>query len=113
MLCWSDEQVWGPDDGQGGYLHRLATHPDAAGRGLGRQFVDVAGDLTARPGRRWLRLDCDRDNQRLRAYYEAQGFRHVRDVDGLPRQTRQGTRAASLYQRPAPTSPDEPLRRPG
>jgi hypothetical protein len=69
--------------------------------------------LTARHGRRWLRLDCDRDNQRLRAYYEAQGFRHVRDVDGLPRQTRQGTRAASLYQRPAPTSSDEPLRRLG
>jgi hypothetical protein len=37
-----------------------------------------------------LRLDCDRDNQRLRAYYEAQGFRHVRDVDGLPWQTRPG-----------------------
>jgi hypothetical protein len=46
-----------------------------------------------------LRLDRDRDHQRLRAYYEAQGFRHVRDVDSLPRQTRPGTR----YQRPAPT----------
>jgi hypothetical protein len=90
--------VRGPDDGQGGYLHRMAAHPDAAGRG---QFADVAGDLTARQGRHWLRLDCDRDNQRLPAYYEAQGFRHVRDVDGLPRQTRQGTRPDSLYQRPA------------
>jgi GNAT superfamily N-acetyltransferase len=105
VLRWSDERLWGPDDGQGGYLHRLATHPVAAGRGLGRRLVDAAGGLTARHGRRWLRLDCDRDNQRLRAYYEAQGFRHIGDVVALPWLTRPGTRSASLYQRPAPAGP--------
>lgn len=101
VLRWSDELLWGPDDGQGGYLHRLATHPDVAGQGIGRRLVDTAGELTARQGRRWLRLDCDQGNQPLRAYYEAQGFRHVRDVGGLARQTRPGHRAGSLYQRPA------------
>jgi hypothetical protein len=25
VLRWSDERVWGPDDGQAGYLHRLGT----------------------------------------------------------------------------------------
>ena len=102
VLRWSDEQVWGPDDGNAGYVHRLATHPDAAGHGLGRRLLDVAGELTARQGRHWLRLDCERDNQRLRDYYEAQGFRHVRDVDGIPRLTRPGTRSARLYERPGP-----------
>jgi ribosomal protein S18 acetylase RimI-like enzyme len=103
VLRWSDAQVWGPDDGQCGYLHRLAVHPHTAGQGIGRRLVDAAGELAAERGRGWLRLDCDRDNPRLRAYYEAQGFQHVRDVDSVPRQTRQGTRAASLYQRPAPS----------
>ena len=99
VLRWSDERVWGPDDGQAGYLHRLATHPEVAGRGIGAQLIAAAGDLTRECGRRWLRLDCDRDNQRLRAYYEAQGFAHAGDVDWLPRTTQPGYRAASRYQR--------------
>jgi len=99
VLRWSDERVWGPDDGEAGYLHRLATHPDVAGRGIGAQLIAVAAGLTRERGRGWLRLDCDRDNQRLRAYYEAQGFAHAGDVDCLPRTTRPGYRAASRYER--------------
>jgi ribosomal protein S18 acetylase RimI-like enzyme len=99
VLRWSDELVWGPDDGQAGYLHRLATHPDVAGRRIGAQLITAAADLTRERGRRWLRLDCDRDNQRLRAYYEALGFTHAGDVTGLPRSTRPGYRSASRYQR--------------
>ncbi|HEY2489025.1 MAG TPA: GNAT family N-acetyltransferase [Streptosporangiaceae bacterium] len=98
-MRWSDERVWGPDDGQAGYLHRLATHPEVAGRGIGAQLIAAAGDLTRACGRRWLRLDCDRDNERLRAYYEGLGFAHAGDVDCLPRTTRPGYRAASRYQR--------------
>jgi GNAT superfamily N-acetyltransferase len=99
VLRWSDELVWGPDDGQADYLHRLATHPDVAGRRIGAQLITAAADLTRERGRRWLRLDCDRDNQRLRAYYEALGFTHAGDVTGLPRSTRPGYRSASRYQR--------------
>jgi GNAT superfamily N-acetyltransferase len=99
VLRWSDERVWGPDDGEAGYLHRLATHPDVAGRGLGAQLIAAAAGLTRERGRRWLRLDCDRDNGRLRAYYEGLGFAHAGDVDCLPRTTRPGYRAASRYQR--------------
>lgn len=97
MLRWSDERVRGPDDGQAGYLHRLATHPDVAGQGIGAQLI--AAGLTRERGRGWLRLDCDRDNQRLRAYYEALGFTHAGDVTSLPRSTRPGYRSASRYQR--------------
>ena len=99
VLRWSDERVWGPDDGEAGYLHRLATHPDVAGRGIGAQLIAAAAGLTRERGRRWLRLDCDRDNERLRAYYEALGFAHAGDVDSLPRSTQPGYRAASRYQR--------------
>jgi ribosomal protein S18 acetylase RimI-like enzyme len=65
VLRWSDELVWGPDDGHAGYLHCLATHPDVAGRGIEAQLIAAAASLTHEPRRSWLRLDCDRDNQRL------------------------------------------------
>jgi ribosomal protein S18 acetylase RimI-like enzyme len=100
VLRWSDEGVWGPDDRRAGYVHRLATRPDIAGHSLGAKLLDRAAKSVAERGGRWLRLDCDQDNAQLRRYYEALGFEHVRDVDGLPRQTRSGSRSASLYQRP-------------
>jgi ribosomal protein S18 acetylase RimI-like enzyme len=104
VLRWSDENVWGPDDGDAGYLHRLATRPEVAGQGLGARLIATADDLIRDCGRDWLRLDCDRDNQRLRDYYESLGFSHQGDVAGLPRRSRPGYRAASRYQRAVITS---------
>jgi protein-tyrosine phosphatase len=97
-LRWSDDAVWGPGDGDSGYLHRLAIRPEAAGQSLGTQLISAAADLTRERGRRWLRLDCDRDNSRLRAYYESHGFSHAGDITGVPRQTRPGYRSVSRYQ---------------
>jgi GNAT superfamily N-acetyltransferase len=99
VLRFSDERVWGPDDGRAGYLHRLATRPDRAGQGLGARLLDEAGELISARGRQWLRLDCDRGNHRLRGYYEELGFEHVGDLDQVARQTRPGQRSVSLYER--------------
>jgi len=98
VLRWSDDRVWGPDDGEAGYVHRLAARQAFAGKGLGRRLLASAAAAAAARRRTWLRLDCDRHNRPLRAYYERLGFTHVRDVDALPRTTRPGTRDASLYQ---------------
>jgi len=65
----------------------------------GVEGVTAAAGLTCERGRRWLRLDCDRDSERLRAYCGAPGFAHAGDVDCLPRSTRPGWRAASRYER--------------
>jgi len=100
VLLWSDEAVWGADDGEAGYLHRLASHPDVAGQGIGHALIRVAATLVRERGRRVLRLDCDPDNDRLRAYYRTQGFCHAGDVDLVPRTSRPGFRSASRYQRP-------------
>ena len=57
VLRWSDKQVWGPDDSDGGYVHRLATHPDAAGQGLGyfqSPAWDAHGPTQGGPARRAL-----------------------------------------------------------
>lgn len=97
-LRWSDTVLWGPDDGDAGYVHRLARRPGLAG-GIGDRLLLHAAATVAAHGRRWLRLDCMRDNASLRAYYEARGFQHVRDVTDVPRKTKPGFRNASLYQR--------------
>ena len=101
VLRWSDENMWGPDDGEAGYLHRLATHPDFAGQGIGAKLIAAAGELTRAHGRRWLRLDCDQANHRLRGYYESLGFSHAGDVAQVPRSTQPGYRSAARYQRAA------------
>jgi GNAT superfamily N-acetyltransferase len=74
---------------------RRATAADAevAGRGLGVAIVEWADGQAAAAGRRYLRLDCMRENDGIRAYYERLGFDHRGDIDH-PRF------AAALYERP-------------
>jgi ribosomal protein S18 acetylase RimI-like enzyme len=45
-----------------------------AGEGLGGQLLDRAEDRTRQAGRRFLRLDCAADNERLRGCYRERGF---------------------------------------
>jgi len=84
-LDWSD-QIWGPDDGSAGYVHRLAVRRHAAG--LGPQLLGWAAEETIRQGRHFLRLDCVATNRRLRSYYESAGFQARGDVEvgGAPGQ---------------------------
>ncbi len=86
-LEWSD-QIWGPDDGSAGYVHRLAVRRHAAG--LGPQLLGWAAEETIRQGRHFLRLDCVATNRRLRSYYESAGFQARGDVEvgGAPGQRR-------------------------
>lgn len=61
-----------------GYVHRLAVLRSAPGLGL--RLLDWAAEVVRLRGGRFLRLDCVATNPRLRAYYEAAGFRHRGDV---------------------------------
>lgn len=77
------------------YAHRMAVDRSAAGTGLGARLLDHAGRLAAETGRRWLRLDCWRDNPGLAGYYRSQGFVQVRTV------VLEHRRSGVLFQRPA------------
>lgn len=77
------------------YAHRMAVARPAAGTGLGALLLDHAGLLAAETGKRWLRLDCWRDNPGLAGYYEWEGFTHVRTV------VLEHRRSGVLFQRPA------------
>jgi ribosomal protein S18 acetylase RimI-like enzyme len=97
----ADPEFWHDDPNRdiAGYLHRLAVARTHAGQGIGAQLVEHADRLVAAAGRRWLRLDCAKNNTRLHDYYRQLGFTHVGSVD-LPHR-----KSGALFQRP--TSPPQ------
>jgi ribosomal protein S18 acetylase RimI-like enzyme len=55
-------------------LHRIVTNPAFRGRGYVRHIVAWAETFGKARGKRFIRLDTSRDNQRLNAYYQECGF---------------------------------------
>jgi GNAT superfamily N-acetyltransferase len=78
-LVETDGLVWGEEQGEELYVHKLAVARRHAGRGIGAQILGWAQCLARERGKRWLRLDTWDGNRKMREYYEQQGFRHVRD----------------------------------
>ena len=92
-LLWDDPAYWGERPLDAAYVHKLAVSRACAGRRIGSAIVEWADATAAQNGRRYLRLDCLRDNPGIRAYYENLGFEHRGDlvVNG---------RGMSIYERP-------------
>ncbi|WP_349262313.1 GNAT family N-acetyltransferase [Actinocrinis sp.] len=90
-----DPELWGPQPPDALYVHRLTVTRTHAGHGIGALLLDFAADYTVRAGRTWVRLDTNKSNTRLQAYYAANGFRHVRTVD-LPHRV-----SGALFERKA------------
>jgi GNAT superfamily N-acetyltransferase len=92
-----DPDFWGdaddPDDAL--YLYKFMIGPGWRGTGLGDDLLDWCCAHAASEGKRWLRLDCWRDNTGLHRYYLNRGFEHVRTM------TVQGRYSGALFQRPA------------
>ncbi|MEW9532296.1 GNAT family N-acetyltransferase [Microbispora sp. NPDC049125] len=100
----ADPEFWRPSDRPGDalYVHKLAVSRGYSGQGLGETLLDWAGLRAGAQGRRWLRLDCSKDNARLQSYYSGAGFRHVRTVD-LPHRA-----SGALFERPASYGAPDP-----
>lgn len=91
----ADPEFWRAGDRPGAalYVHKLAVARSCSGLGLGQALLDWAGLRVVATGRRWLRLDCSKDNLRLQGYYRGQRFTHLRTVD-LPHRA-----SGALFQR--------------
>jgi len=77
-MWWDDLPAWGAQPPVAGYVHRLMTARGAdAPPGTGRALLTHAEGRIAAAGRELARLDCLSTNPRLRAYYEAAGYRVV------------------------------------
>lgn len=98
---WSNDLS--PDDAL--YLGKMVTARSHAGQGIGAAMMNWAGRKAERAGKRWLRLDCRRDNVGLHDYYKGHGFGHLRTVVPDPaRRIAMGvapTQSGALFQRPA------------
>ncbi len=94
-LLWDDRSFWGERPPDAAYIHKLAVRRAFAGRDLGRAIVEWADHEAAAAGRRYLRLDCLRDNPGIRGYYEGLGFEHRGDRDDELRGF-----VVALYERP-------------
>ncbi|MFG1755914.1 GNAT family N-acetyltransferase [Streptosporangium sandarakinum] len=77
------------------YLYKLMITERYRGTGLGDELLDWACEQAEARGKRWLRLDCWRDNQGLQRYYLRRGFEHVRTM------VVEGRDSGALFQRPA------------
>lgn len=80
-LSWEDPRFWGERLPDAGYVHRLCTNQDNAGRGFGVELLTWADRTAADRGRDWLRLDTPASNDRLRIYYQSLGFLFQDEID--------------------------------
>jgi protein-tyrosine phosphatase len=72
-LTWNGQPRW-TDDADAGYLYSLALRPQHIGEGIGTATVDWVIKHLVGLGKDRLRVDCISTNQRLRTWYETQGF---------------------------------------
>jgi len=98
---WDDRPTWGERPPEAAYVHKLAVRRSLKGLQIGARMLDWSGAKAAREGRAWLRLDCLRSHAILRSYYEALGFRRVREA------TVEGN-VVTLLERPTPLDTEGP-----
>lgn len=90
-----EDKLFWPDvsTGEAAYVHRIAVLRKYSGGELSRALVDWAAERAKTEGKKFLRLDCESDRQKLRAVYERFGFEYHSD-----RQV--GPYHVARYQRP-------------
>jgi GNAT superfamily N-acetyltransferase len=76
-----EDRLFWPDQRQeeAAYVHRLAIRRRFAGTGVSAAILRWAAGRARELGRPYLRLDCEANRPRLRAFYEAFGFRYHSD----------------------------------
>jgi GNAT superfamily N-acetyltransferase len=97
-----DPGLWSEEELKAAFVvHRMITDRSAVGRRVGTRLLDHAEHLARRAGRKTLILDAWSTNHGLHAYYESQGFRHVRTVPD------HHTPSATLFERPVTETSQE------
>lgn len=98
-----DLDYWTEADGldDAVYIYKIIVARSHSGRDLGGAILDWASRRAEEEGRRWLRLDCRRDNVGLHAFYLRHGFELVRIMDEPLRPTELPRYTGALFQRPA------------
>jgi ribosomal protein S18 acetylase RimI-like enzyme len=74
-IAFTDRLIWDERDADPAiYLHRIVTNPAFRGRGYVNAITDWAEAYGREAGKAFVRLDTDRNNARLNAYYQECGY---------------------------------------
>ncbi|WP_232462493.1 GNAT family N-acetyltransferase [Bordetella genomosp. 9] len=76
-LSWQDDEHWGRQAPNAGYVHGLSIRDGFRGLGLGVYAINWCADVVRANDRQRLRLDCEVTNTSLCNYYESLGFARV------------------------------------
>ncbi|WP_282938574.1 GNAT family N-acetyltransferase [Paenibacillus sp. RC67] len=71
---------WNDNRGKFACIHRLAVHPDYQGRGLGKQLLQFAENLSREQGNSSIRLDVYTKNPGAVGMYSRAGYRPVGEI---------------------------------
>lgn len=71
LLKDTDKTYWDNDD-SAYYIHHLATKIGYSG--LGKQIIEFIEKLAKLDSKKYIRLDCKKNNDGLNQYYQKQGF---------------------------------------
>lgn len=71
-----DQKFWSEiPQGRSLYIHKLTVMREFAGKGLSKELIDFAKNLSLNRGINSLRLDCNMQRDKLRKIYEKEGFK--------------------------------------
>lgn len=74
-IAYTDALVWDEKDADPAiYLHRIVTNPAFRGKGYVRHITAWAEAYGQAAGKQFVRLDTDKENVRLNAYYQECGY---------------------------------------
>lgn len=73
-LQWSDEMFWGKQKDDAGYIHLFTVDRIYYGQGVGKLILTNIESMCKEHGKKYLRLDCGVNINKLCKYYEENGF---------------------------------------
>ena len=90
-----DELIWGTNNDQAIYIHRIATNPNYRGRNLVSQIVNWSDSYCIDNNLNFIRMDTVGLNKELIRQYEKLGFeflrtRQLENTDKLPDHYKEG-----------------------
>jgi GNAT superfamily N-acetyltransferase len=76
-VWWSDPTDYWPRADLAAYVHDLMVFPRHQRKRIGERLLGWAESYVRGRGRRFIRLDCDADNERLCRYYQDLGYQRM------------------------------------
>lgn len=81
-ILLEEDEYWPRDQVKALYLHSFASRRDCPGAGAA--FLRAAEEYARKLGKEYLRLDSQKDNEKLARYYKSQGFADMGECEDGP-----------------------------